>query len=191
MRRVVVAVLAFASLLALSPVVADAGPTKQVSYTLTGSAEWNAFEFPSSFAIDGQVSDGKANVGTYTGTLTAGTFAACADNPHGPACAPVTGGTITFALRGGSITTTVEPGGTVWQLLPVPSQEAYVFELTLSVTSGTHAYAHAQGTLSLVYQTRRDNLATDPVTQGPCAFTVGIAACPIEDTGTLTGTISR
>ena len=190
MRRFVVAVLAFVSLLALSPVVADAGPTKQVSYTLTGSAEWNALEFPSSFAISGQVSDGKANVGTYTGTLAAGTFAACADNPYGPACAPVTGGTITFALRGGSITTTVQPGGLVWQVLPVPSQEVYVFELDLSITSGTHAYARAQGTLSLVYETRRDNLAPDPVTLAPC-FTVDIATCPIADTGTLTGTITR
>jgi hypothetical protein len=190
MRRVAMAVLALVSLLGLSAVVAEAGPTKSVSYTLTGSSEWNALEFPSSFAIAGEVSDGKANVGTYTGTLSAGTFAACADNPYGPACAPVTGGTITFALRGGSITTAVEPGGTVWQVVPVPSQEVYVFELTLSVTSGTHAYAHAQGTLSLVYQTRRDNLAPDPVTLAPC-FHVDIGSCPISDTGTLTGTITR
>jgi hypothetical protein len=189
MRRMVIAVLAFASLLALSPVVAEAGPTRSVSYTLTGSAEWNALEFPSSFAISGQVSDGKARVGTYTGTLLAGTFAACPNNPYGPACAPVTGGTVTFALRGGSVTTAVQPGGFVWQIFPVPSQEWYVFEVDLSVTSGTHAYARAQGTLSLVYGTRRDNLAWDPVTGIPC-FHVDIATCPIEDSGTLTGTIT-
>lgn len=188
-RRIVVALLAFASLLGLSAVVADAATTKSVSYTLTGSAEWNALYYPSSFAIGGQVYDGAAKAGTYTGTLSAGTFAGCPDNPYGPACAPAAG-TITFALRGGSITTAVQPGGLVWQVFQVPSQEVYVFELDLSVTSGTHAYARAQGTLSLVYETKRDNLAWDPVLDRPC-YTVDIATCPIIDTGTLTGTITR
>ena len=188
-RRFLVAVLAFASLLGFSAVVADAATTKSVSYTLTGSAEWNAFYYPSSFTIEGQVYDGAAQRGTYTGTLSAGTFAPCPNNPYGPYCAPASG-TITFALRGGSVTATAEPGGLVWQVLPMPSQEVYVFELDLSITSGTHAYARAQGTLSLVYETRRDNLAPDPVTLAPC-FTVDIATCPIADTGTLTGTITR
>ena len=189
-RRFVAAVVALLSLFALSAAGAGAGTAKSLNATLTGSAVWNALYFPSQFTIDGQVSKGKSKLGTYSGTLSAGAFGPCPDNPYGPDCAPVTG-TITFALNGGSISTAVEPGGTAWELLPVPSQEGYVFELRLDVTSGTHAWASAAGTLALTYSTIRDNLSWDPLTDpGPCGF-IDITTCPIFDSGTLTGTITR
>lgn len=190
MRRVVMVMLAVAGLLGGSAVVADAGTTKSVSYTLTGSSEWSALYFPSSFTAEGQLSDGAAKAGSYTGTLLAGTYTgACFNGPYGPQCAPVTG-TITFALRGGSITAEVEPGGLVTEAFTGSSQEVYIFDLSLRVTSGTHAYARAEGTLSLHYVTTRDNQAIDPVTLAPC-YTIDLASCPIGDVGTLTGTISR
>jgi hypothetical protein len=191
-RRVAVAVLAFVSLLALSAVVADAASTKSVSYTATGSAEWNAFYYPSSFTISGQLYDGNHPAGSYTGTLFAGTYVyACSAGDFGPICAPVTG-SVTFALRGGNITAVVEPGGLVTELCcPGPGFTSYIFDLSLTITGGTHAYAGAQGTLSLHYETLRDNLAWDPLTDpGPCGF-VDITTCPITDNGTLTGTITR
>jgi hypothetical protein len=185
-----VAVLAFVSVLAGSAAVASAGTTTSVSYTLTGSSEWNAIVFPSSFALSGQLYDGNAKAGTYTGTLLALSYAAdCSAGPWGPHCGPATG-SITFALRGGSITASVDPGGLVTQRFTGPSLDSYVFELTLSVTSGTRAYADAQGTLSMFLDTTRDNLAWDPVTLAPC-YTVDITSCPISDSGTLTGTITR
>jgi hypothetical protein len=189
-RRVAVAVLAFVSLLACSAAVASAATTKSVSYTLTGSSEWNAVVYPTSFAISGQLYDGNAKAGTYTGTLTAGTYVeACAAGPWGPWCAPASG-SITLALRGGTITASVEPEGLVTQRFTGPSLDSYVFELSLSVTSGTRAYADAQGTLSMFLDTTRNNLAWDPVTLAPC-YTVDITSCPISDSGTLTGTITR
>ena len=190
-KRVALAGLVFVSLFALSAVAAQGAPTRSVSYTTAGSAEWDALYFPSTFTIHGQVYDGKAKVGTYTGTLLAGTYTgACFNGPYGPNCAPITGGTITYTLRGGTITADVEPGGLVNQLFTGSSQEAYIYDASLSVTSGTHAYARAEGTLTLHGQTTRDNLATDPVTLAPC-YVFGIETCPLFDDGTLTGTIDR
>jgi hypothetical protein len=188
-RRVATVVIACVCLFALSAVGAQAAATKSVSYTLTGSAQWNALDLPSSFTVSGQVSDGGATIGTYSGTFLAGTFASCPDNPYGPLCAPVTGDTITFALKNGSITAAVQPGSTVWQLFTGPSQDVYAFELSLTVTGGTRAYAHAQGTLSLLYRSIRDNLYPDP-TGAPCSHN-GVATCPIFDIGTVTGTITH
>jgi hypothetical protein len=191
MRRLVVAALLVASVLAVAPLAAQAGLAKSVDYTLTGSSTWNAIDYPSSFAISGDVVDGKRTVGTYAGTLTASAFGPCADpnNPYGPICASVTGDAVTFALHGGTITATVE-GGTVYQAYPTPSHDTYVFDATLTVIDGTHAYASAAGTLALHYETNRNNLAPDPVTLAPCR-TVDILSCPIIDTGTVVGTITR
>jgi hypothetical protein len=190
-NRLVMAVLVFASLVAVSPVVADAGPTKSISYTLNGSSQWTPTDVPSSFAISGDVANGNRTVGTYSGTLLISSFSSCAEqnNPYGPQCATATGGTITFDVRGGSITATVD-GGTVWEVFTGPSSDEFVFELGLSVTGGTHAYASAEGTLSLHYETARSNFAQDPVTFVPCIF-VDITTCPITDNGTVTGTIAR
>ena len=190
MHRLVVSVLALTSLLA-APVVADAGPTKSVSYTLSGSSVWSPTDVPTSFALSGDVADGKRTVGTYSGTVLISAFSPCAEpnNPYGPTCAAPTGGTITLAVRGGGITTTVD-GGTVWKVATGPGSDEYVFELTLTVTGGTHAYASAAGTLSLHYDTARGNLVPDPVTFVPCKD-VDIATCPIADEGMLTGTITR
>ena len=191
MIRLVVAVLALAGVLAVSPVVAGAGPTKALSYALEGSSVWNTTFLPTSFAATGDVRDGTRTVGSYSGTLTAGTWGPCAEpnNPYGPWCADVTGDTITFSLHGGTLTTAVT-GGTVWQFAGPASHDTYVFEITLSVTSGTHAYASAAGTFSLHYETSRDNFARDPITDNPCV-SVDVSKCPISDIGTLTGTISR
>jgi hypothetical protein len=192
-HRFVIAVVAAVSVLAVSPVVADAGSTKSVSYTLSGSSQWSPLDVPTSFAMGGDVMDGNRTVGTYSGTLSISALSACADpnNPYGPACATPTGGTITFSVRGGSFTTSVD-GGTVWQVCcPGPGFDEYVFELSLSVTGGRHAYASAQGSLSLHYNTHRDNLYWDPLTDpGPCGY-FDISTCPIRDTGAVTGTISR
>jgi hypothetical protein len=186
MRRVLVAVLAFASLLALSPVVADAGPTKSVSYTLKGTAVWGADFLPPSFAIHGDVYDGKARIGTYSGTLDAGTWGSYTPCTEGPACAPVTG-TITFAVKGGSFTTEVQPGSRAIHFFTGASHETYGFDpLILSITGGTHAYARASGTLSLEYTTDRFQQEITPT--GYCS---PLSTCPIGDTGTLTGEIAR
>ena len=191
MKRLVVAVLVFASLLAVSPLVAVAGPTKSVSYTLSGSSQWSPTDVPSSFAIGGDVADGSHAVGTYSGTVSISGFSPCAEpnNPYGPQCASVTGGTITIAVRGGSFTTAVSEG-TVWEVFTGPSSDEYVYEPTLTVTGGTHAYASASGTLALHYDTARGNFAPDPITFVPCIF-VDVTTCPIHDVGTVSGTISR
>jgi len=187
-RLVVAAALWSATVLAVSP-VAGAAPAKSVSYTLTGSAEWNALFLPSSFAISGEVTDWHRSLGTYAGTVSAGTYTpSCADGPYGPNCAPASG-SITLALEGGSITAVAEPGSLVNQRFTGPSLDPFVFLLTLSVTSGTRGYAHAHGTLSLVYDTTRNNLSPDP-TGAPC-YIDGVGTCPISDTGALTGTITR
>lgn len=192
-RRFVIALVAMVSVLAISPVVADARPTKAISYTLSGSSQWNATYYPTSFAISGDVTAGNRKVGTYSGTISISAFSACAEpnNPYGPACATPTGGTITFDVPGGSFTTGVD-GGTVWEVCcPGPGFDEYVFELSLSVTGGTRAYASAQGSLSLHYSTHRANLSWDPLTDpGPCGY-IDITTCPITDQGAVTGTISR
>lgn len=174
---------------ALSAVGAHAGPTKSVSYTLGGTSVWSADFLPPSFAIHGDVFDGKARVGSYSGTLDAGawesyTLGRCTE---GPECAPVTGGTITFALRGGQVSAAVEPGGLVTELLSTPSHETYIVEpLEVRITGGTHAYARAQGTLALHYETSRFQQEITPT--GYCS---PLSTCPISDTGALGGTIAR
>jgi hypothetical protein len=190
MKRLAATVLVFTGLL-VAPVVAGAGPSKSIDYSLKGSATWNAITFPSSFAVSGDVLDGSHVVGAYSGTIEVSAYAPCAEpnNPYGPICASATGGTITFELHGGTVTTAVG-GGTVWQALASASHDEYVFELTLSVTSGTHAYRSAAGTLSLHYDTVRNNFARDPATGNTC-ISVDVLTCPISDTGALTGTITR
>lgn len=174
---------------ALSAVGAHAGPTKTVSYTLGGTSVWSADFLPPSFAIHGDVFDGRARVGSYSGTLDAGawesyTLGRCTE---GPECAPVTGGTITFALRGGQVSAAVEPGGLVTELLSSASHETYIVEpLEVRITGGTHAYARAQGTLALHYETSRFQQEITPT--GYCS---PLSTCPISDTGTLGGTIAR
>lgn len=191
MNRLASAVFVLASLFAVSPMVAGAGPTKSVSYSLDGTSHWSSPDLPSSFAVSGDVVDAKHAVGTYSGTISITGFSPCAEpnNPYGPTCASPTGGTIAFTVKGGSFTTTVG-GGTVWKVATGPGSDEYVFELTLTVTGGTHAYASASGTLSLHYDTSRSNRAPDPVTFAPCA-SVDITTCPIRDVGALTGTIAR
>jgi hypothetical protein len=192
-RRLIVAMVAAASLLAVSPVVADAGSTRSVSYTLSGSSQWSPVSgYPTSFAISGDVLEGNRTAGTYSGTLSISGFSPCAEqnNPYGPNCATATGGTVTFDVRGGSFTASVD-SGTVWEVCcPGPSFEEYVFELSLSVTGGTRAYASAQGSLSLHYETLRDHYAPDPATSAPCGW-VDVTKCPITDQGAVTGTITR
>ena len=191
MKRLVVVVLVSASVLAVLPVVAGAGPTKSVDYTLSGTSQWTPTDVPSSFAISGAVASGNHAVGTYSGTVSISGFSPCAEpnNPYGPTCASVTGGTIAFAVRGGSFTTAVGDG-TVWRVATGPSSDEYVYEPTLTVTGGTKAYASASGTLALHYDTGRSNFSPDPVTFVPCIF-VDVTTCPIRDVGTVSGTISR
>jgi hypothetical protein len=189
MRRSIAAGVSLVCVLAFFAVGAHAGPTKSVSYTLSGTAVWSADFLPPTFAIHGDVLNGKAKAGTYSGTLEAGawesyTLGRCV---LGPECASVTGGTITFALKGGQVSAAVEPGGLVTELQSTPSHETYVFEpLEVTITGGTHAYAHAQGTLALHYETTRFQQEITPT--GYCS---PLSTCPISDTGSLAGTIAR
>jgi len=189
MRRLIAVGLSFVCVFALSAVGAHAGPTKTVSYTLGGTSVWSADFLPPSFAIHGDVFDGRARVGSYSGTLDAGawesyTLGRCTE---GPECAPVTGGTITFALRGGQVSAAVEPGGLVTELLSSASHETYIVEpLEVRITGGTHAYARAQGTLALHYETSRFQQEITPT-----GYCLPLSTCPISDTGTLGGTIAR
>jgi hypothetical protein len=189
MRRLFVAGLSCVCVFALSGVGAQAGPTKPVSYTLSGTSVWSADFLPPSFAIEGDVFDGKARIGSYSGTLDAGawesyTLGRCTE---GPECASVTGGTITFKLKGSEMSADVEPGGLVTELLSTASHETYVFEpLQVTITGGTHAYARAQGTLALHYQTTRFQQEITPT--GYCS---PLSTCPVSDTGTFAGTIAR
>lgn len=187
MRRLALVALALASAFMLSSVVAEAAAPRTLSYSLRGSAVWGAESLPPSFEIQGRLYDVRGKVaGTYEGTLYAGAYnlTSCT---LGPSCAPATG-TVTFTLNGGSFTAEVQPGSLVTALQVTASHESYVFDpLVLSITSGTHAYARAHGTLSLYYDTTRFTQELDPVTGGYCST----PTCPILDGGTLAGEIAR
>ena len=97
--------------------------TRSVNLSLTGTSNWTPADFGtvSSFAIQGTFDDtlgqgSRLHSGSYSGTLTAGTYgspAACPDfSPNSYNAAPVSG-TITLVTKSGTITTAVQPGGLV------------------------------------------------------------------------------
>jgi hypothetical protein len=146
-------------LLAISA-LASAAPPRSVNVSLTGTATWTGdFGSVTAFAIQGTFTDmtqtGKRlRTGSYSGTLTTGTYGPPNDCPFATEFnqAPVSG-TIDLVMSNGTITTEVAPGG---GLLCSEQLGAHGrgenFDLTLQVTGGTRAYAGTTGTLHLSYQ---------------------------------------
>jgi hypothetical protein len=147
-------------------------PTQPIDWNLSGSAAWSGSTFlAQTFAIQGTVQ----GLGTYSGTLDAGTY--FQTETCGPQCAPVTG-TIQFHTHRGDLTTTVDPQGLV-TVISIGSGTTYSFTLPLVITDGTKSYKHASGSLTLTYG------STLPTNRAECNV------CPIEDGGELTGQIVR
>ena len=147
-------------------------PTQTVDWRLDGSAVWSGSTFlAQSFAIHGTVQ----GLGTYSGTLDAGTY--FQTQTCGPECAPVTG-TIVFHTHRGDLTTTVDPAGLV-TVISIGSGTTYSFTLPLVITDGTKSFKHASGSLSLTYS------STLPTNQVTCNV------CPIVDGGELTGQVVK
>jgi hypothetical protein len=168
------ALTTFALVLAALLVAASGStaPAQTVDWKLAGTATWSGpGVLAQSFAIHGTVQ----GLGTYSGTLTAGTY--FTSETCGPDCAPVSG-TIQFVTHRGNLTTTVDPQGLV-TVTTIGSGTTYGFSLPLRVTGGTKSYGHAGGTLTLDYASHL------PTNQPDCSV------CPIEDTGTLTGQLDR
>ena len=169
--------LALSALTALAAafVLATSGataPAHTIDWKLSGTAVWSGSGFlAQSFAIHGTV----AGLGSYSGTLNAGTY--FTTETCGPQCAPVTG-TIQFDTHRGSLTTTVDPQGLV-TVTSIGSGTTYSFSLPLTITDGTKSFAHASGSLSLSYG------STLPTNQPDCSV------CPIVDGGELTGQVLR
>jgi hypothetical protein len=167
-------------LLAVSA-VASAAPSRSVNATLTGTATWTgAFGSVTSFAIQGTFADTgqsgrRLHGGTYSGTLTTGTYGPPDGCPFVTefTSAPVSG-TIDFVLQNGTITTEVT--GLLCSDQLGAHGQSEVFDLTLQVTGGTRGYSGVSGTLHLTYE----SLVVIPFfgpPEGP------------NDTGTLTGTL--
>ena len=178
MKRI--ALIALATVVTSLVVVAGATAAKDqdVSWRLQGAATWTPNTAPGiynvqTFDIHGTVE----GVGTYSGTLAAGTY--YSTNECGPQCASITG-TITFVTKRGTLTTTVAEG--VVSVIVIGSGTYYSFTLTLSIDSGTKSYKHASGDLTLQYGSSLQNDGYFPCDPSPC--TVG-------DGGDLTGTIFR
>jgi hypothetical protein len=164
LRRLLVTTVA---LLALS---ASAASAANRSGALTGTAEWSDF----STHVHGTFAGGFGK-GSYDGTLDGGTPFTTGD--CGPVCEPVTG-SIAFTGKRGSFTGIVEPDGVV-ALVDIASNSWRNFTLTLEVTDGTHAYAHADGAeLTLSYSSDWAHYFD---------FDTGQFINTITDSGTLAG----
>jgi hypothetical protein len=176
-RFAVTALVAFAAALAVVA-GATAGKGQEVNWRLQGAATWTPNTVPGiynvrTFDVHGTVE----GVGTYSGTLTAGTY--YSTNECGPQCAPITG-TITFVTKRGTITTTVDEG--VVSVIVIGSGTYYSFTLTLSILDGTKRYKHTSGDLNLLYGSSLQNDGYFPCDPSPCT---------VQDGGDLTGIISR
>jgi hypothetical protein len=147
--------------------------------TLTGTAVWTTQSSPelglesTTTTIHGTFS-GKLGRGTYSGTFEGGSPFTTGD--CGPVCENVTG-TITFSSTRGDFTTAVEPGSVV-ALEDIASHSFRTFTLMLDVESGTRSYAHADGTLTLLYSSVWSHFFDSETLQ---------FINRIDDSGTLTG----
>jgi hypothetical protein len=140
------------------------------SATLTGTAEWS----DASTHVHGTLA-GPFGKGSYDGTLDGGTQFTTGD--CGPVCEAVSG-SIAFTSKRGSFTGVVEPGSVV-ALEDIASNSWRNFTLTLEVTGGTHAFAHANGTeLTLSYSSDWAHYFD---------FDTGQFINTITDSGTLAG----
>jgi hypothetical protein len=179
MGRFAVGVLAALVALLMGVAGATAAKSQTVDWTLHGAAAWTPNTAPGiynvqTFDVQGSIAD----VGTYSGTLTAGTY--FTTDTCGPQCAPITG-TITFTTKHGSLITTVDPGGLV-TVNVIGSGTYYNFTLDLSIVDGTKSYGHASGQLSLQYGSSLQNDGYFPCDPSPCT---------VQDGGTLTGSVAR
>jgi hypothetical protein len=168
------ALTTFALVLAALLVAASGStaPAQTVDWRLDGTATWSGpGVLAQSFAIHGTIQD----VGSYSGTLNAGTY--FTSETCGPDCAPVTG-TIELDTRKGNLTATVDPEGLV-TVTTIGSGTTYGFSLPLTIVDGTKSYGHTGGTLTLAYASHL------PTNQPDCPV------CPIEDTGSLTGQLDH
>jgi hypothetical protein len=172
MKRLALIVLALLvpGLVAAAP--GATAPGQALNWGLLGTAEWSGSGFlAETFAIHGDVT----GAGTYSGKLNAGPY--FTTDTCGPQCAPVSGA-LDFVTRQGNLSTIVEPDGLV-TVLSIGSGTTYYFTLDLAIVGGTRAFSHASGTLSLSYASHQ------PTGQPDCIV------CPIEDGGTLTGSITH
>jgi hypothetical protein len=172
MKRVALTTVALVLATLLVASTGATAPAQTVDWRLSGTATWSGpGVLAQSFAIHGTVE----GFGTYSGTLTAGTY--FTSSTCGPECAPVTG-TILFSSHKGDLTTTVDPQGLV-TVTTIGSGTTYGFSLPLRIVDGTKSYGHTGGTLTLDYASHL------PTNQPDCSV------CPIEDTGSLTGQLNR
>jgi hypothetical protein len=172
MKRLVLTTLTALVAILLVATSGASAPAQTVDWRLSGTAEWSGPGFlAQSFAIHGTVQ----GLGSYSGTLTAGTY--FQTETCGPQCAPVTG-TIDFVTHRGNLSTTVDPQGLV-TVTSIGSGTTYSFSLPLTITGGTKSFGHWSGSLSLSYG------STLPTNQPDCNV------CPIVDGGELTGQVLR
>jgi hypothetical protein len=172
MKRLVLTTLTALVTILLVATSGASAPTQTIDWRLSGTAVWSGSEFlAQTFAIHGTVE----GVGSYSGTLNAGTY--FTTDTCGPQCAPVTG-TIEFVGHRGTLTTSVDPQGLV-TVISIGSGTTYSFSLPLTITGGTKSFGHASGSLNLSYG------STLPTNQPNCSV------CPIVDGGELTGQVVR
>lgn len=161
----------------MAVVATAASAATSIDWTLTGTAVWSSIttdDFVHQFDVSGTIE----GVGTYSGTLNAGTYVYPGPNGCGPDCAPVTG-TLTFITKKGTLETST--AGQV-SIFPIPSTSSYEFTLTLTVTGGTRSYAHSSGTLTITYESSLQNEGYAPCDPSPCT---------VHDSGRVTGTLAH
>jgi hypothetical protein len=181
-KRLGIAAASLACVLLAVSTIASATPSRSVNASLTGASTWTgAFGSVTAFAIQGTFTDmngtGKRlRSGSYSGTLTTGTYGPPNDCPFATEFneAPVSG-TIDLVMNNGTITT--EVAGLLCSDQLGAHGQGENFELTLQVTGGTRAYAGVSGTLHLSYQSLVI-ISFSGERSGP------------NDTGTLTGTVT-
>jgi hypothetical protein len=183
-KRLGLAAASVACVLLAVSAIASATPSRSVNASLTGTSTWTgAFGSVTAFGIQGSFTDTsetgrRLRSGSYSGTLTTGTYGPPNDCPFATEFneAPVSG-TIEFVMPNGTITTEVAPsGGLVCSDQLGAHGQGENFDLTLQVTGGTRAYAGTSGTLHLSYSSLV-LIYFDGTRTGP------------NDVGTLTGTL--
>jgi len=154
-----------------------AGPA--VAGTLQGASQWSpaaqscGVEPVSAVAVQGTFDASFIGRGTYSGQILRTSSGACPLGFEGGPAFSV-GGTLTFSGPGGTFVAAIGPDST-GAASESPHASEYDFHLLLTVTSGTHRYAKAGGSLTLNYETDVDFASSCP--------------CP-SDHGTLTGLVA-
>jgi hypothetical protein len=187
-RLVVLAAVALAALVATTTVAATpmteaartAGPA--VDGTLQGTSQWSpgvqscSSEPISSLTVSGTFDASFIGHGTYSGQISRTSAGACPLSFEGGPPFAV-GGTLTFSGPGGSFVATIADGST-GAAFESPHASDYDFHLLLTITSGTHRYARAAGSLTLDYTTDVNfaSPSPSPSDHGTLAGAVDISA---------------